>query len=154
MPAHASDPTLVITPASTSTTASMASAARRSVGASTPGTAALVREVGGRFLRARPWIVLPVAITNAALTAATAAPVAQRRALALAIGAALALFVAEARWCRAHAIGARWLATSLALTVVALGGGCALSGGLASPLLPLVLAPVVVGVFVVQPASV
>lgn len=146
MPAHASDPTLVITPASTSTTASVASAARRSVGASTPGTAALVREVGGRFLRARPWIVLPVALTNAALTAATAAPVAQRRAMALAIGAALALFVAEAWWCRAHAIGARWLATSLALTVIALGGGCALSGGLASPLLPLVLAPVVVGV--------
>ena len=135
----------MITPASTSPRASTASAHRRDVGASTPGAAALVRDVGARFLRARPWIVLPVALTNAALMAATDAPSEQRRAVAAAIGLALALFFVEAWWCRAHALGPRWLATSLALTVVALGVGCALSGGLASPLVPLVLAPVVVG---------
>jgi signal transduction histidine kinase len=136
----------VITSASTSPQVPTASADRRDVGGSTPGAAGLVREVGGNFLRARPWIVLPVALANAALMVATAAPLAQRRALAASIAVALALFVAEAWWCQARAVSGRWLATSLAITVVALGTGCGLSGGLASPLVPLLLAPVVVGV--------
>ncbi|HKO49883.1 MAG TPA: histidine kinase dimerization/phospho-acceptor domain-containing protein, partial [Polyangiaceae bacterium] len=39
----------------------------------------------------------------------------------------------------------RWLLGSLALTLAALGGGALLSGGLTSPFLPLMFAPVVVG---------
>ena len=100
--------------------------------------------VGARFLRRRPWIVAPAAAVNVALVIASGAPAAQRLALAVAIGLALALFIAEAVWCRRRTVGPRWLASSLAATALALGAGCALSGGLASPLVPLVLAPIVV----------
>jgi two-component system response regulator AtoC len=37
-------------------------------------------------------------------------------------------------------VSERWLATSLALTAIVLAAGCAISGGMASPLLPLLLA--------------
>jgi signal transduction histidine kinase len=103
-----------------------------------------VRSVGIAFLRARPLVVAPVAGINALLLAQSGAPVAQRVALATAIGAALLLFVLERWWLRRAEVGERWLAASLVATVAMLALGCALSGGVASPLLPLVLAPVVI----------
>lgn len=107
--------------------------------------AAQVRAVGTAFLRARPLVIAPVAAVNAALVLASGAPAPQRIALALAFGSALGLFVVERWWLRRVDVGERWLAASLALTAGILALGCALSGGVASPLLPLVLAPVVVG---------
>ncbi len=106
--------------------------------------AAQIRAVGTAFLRARPLVVAPVAAVNIALVVASGAPVAQRVALAGAIGAALALFVAERWWLARAVVREGWLAMSLALTAVVLAAGCAVSGGAASPLLPLVVAPVVV----------
>ncbi|MEJ7597823.1 MAG: HAMP domain-containing sensor histidine kinase [Kofleriaceae bacterium] len=106
--------------------------------------AAQVRAVGTTFLRARPLIVLPVALANAGLAVASGAPIAQRIALGIAFGAALALFFAERWWVSRRVVSESWLAASLALTSLVLAVGCALSGGVASPLVPLVVAPIVV----------
>ncbi len=106
--------------------------------------AAQVRAVGAAFLRARPLVVAPVALINGVLATLSGAPAAQRLALAIAFGTALTLFVAERWWLRRAAVSERWLATSLILTSLLLALGCALSGGLVSPVLPLTLAPVAI----------
>lgn len=106
--------------------------------------AAQVREVGTAFLRARPLVVAPIAAINIALVTQSGAPLVQRFALAAAIGAALTLFAFERWWLRRAVVGERWLATSLVVTTLVLDVGCALSGGVASPMLPLVVAPIVV----------
>lgn len=103
-----------------------------------------VRTVGAAFLRARPLVVAPVAVVNAVLLSQSGAPASHRAALGTALGVALVLFMLERWWLRRVEVGERWLATSLMLTVALLALGCALSGGLASPLLPLVIAPVVI----------
>lgn len=105
-----------------------------------------VRSVGAAFLRARPLVVAPVAATNALALGTSDAPLAQRAALGVAIGTAFVLFCVEAWVLRKNDVTERWLATSLVLTLVALGAGCLLSGGVASPLVPLLLAPIVVGI--------
>ncbi len=89
-------------------------------------------------------MVAPIAILNSVLVTASGAATAQRVALGVAIGTAVALFTVERWWLRRAEVGERWLAWSLLLTLVMLCGGCALSGGVVSPLLPLVVAPVVV----------
>jgi signal transduction histidine kinase len=104
-----------------------------------------VGAVGAAFLRARPLVVTPVAVINGVLVVASGAPLSQRIAMAAALGAALALFWIERWWVARAQVGERWLATSLTATVAVLVIGCGLSGGIASPLMPLVLAPVVVG---------
>jgi signal transduction histidine kinase len=103
-----------------------------------------LRAVGTGFLRARPLVVAPVAIANAALLAASGAPIAQRIALGAGFGLALALFSIE-RWMLRHrVVSERWLAASLALTTLLLASGCALSGALDSPVLPLLVTPAIV----------
>jgi len=104
-----------------------------------------VRAVGTAFLRARPLVVAPVAAVNALLLGQSGAPAVHRTALAAALGGALLLFTLERWWVRRAEVGERWLATSLVLTVALLAVGCTLSGGTASPMLPLLLAPVVIG---------
>jgi signal transduction histidine kinase len=106
--------------------------------------AAQIRAVGTAFLRARPVVVAPVAAVNGALLAASGAPVTQRLALGIGLGSALAIFIVERALLRRRTVSEKWLATSLALTTVVLAAGCALSGGIGSPLLPLLVAPAVV----------
>ncbi len=106
---------------------------------------AQVKSVGATFLRIRPLVVLPVAVVNATALFVSNAPVAQRIGLAGCIACLLTLFVTEAWFVRRRDVGTRWLAISLGVTLVGLAGGCALSGGLASPLLPLLTAPLAVG---------
>ena len=62
-----------------------------------------------------------------------------------ALGATVAAFFVEAFWLERRALTERWLFVSLLLTLLVLGTGTALSGGLQSPLLPLLFAPAVVG---------
>lgn len=102
-----------------------------------------VRAVGTAFLRARPLIVAPVAVVNAVL-ASRGAPVDQRIALAIAFGVAIAVFALERWWLGRQQVGESWLAASLAATSLLLAIGCWLSGGVASPIAPLLLAPIVV----------
>jgi len=102
---------------------------------------AQLRAVGTAFLRQRPLVTLPLVVANAALFAAGGAPRAQLIALGAGLVALQAMFVAE------RALGARRdlseaaLERSLVATALGLGAGCALSGGLASPIVPLLLAP-------------
>ena len=53
-------------------------------------------------------------------------------------------FCVEAWICRKREISARWLAWSLHITLIGIAGACGLSGGVRSPFLPLMLAPVVI----------
>lgn len=101
--------------------------------------------VGERFLELRPRITLVGALTNAALLGSSSAPAAQRLLLALALGGTVAAFFAESWWLSRRGLSERWLGLSLAATLLTLGLGAGFSGGLTSPLLPLLFAPVVVG---------
>lgn len=105
---------------------------------------ARVAAVGASFLRARPLVVLPFAAAQAGLLASSGAPASQRLALSGALGGMVLGFFGEAWLARRSVIGPRWLGASLAVTALVLALGCALSGGASSPLLPLVLAPLVV----------
>jgi signal transduction histidine kinase len=111
--------------------------------------------VGRRFLLLRPTIALAGAAGNALCLAASSAPSQQKLALGAALTTVVLAFFAEAWWLRTHALTARWLGTSLTLTLIALATGAALSGGIESPVVPLLFAPVVVGfaAFERSPAS-
>jgi signal transduction histidine kinase len=101
--------------------------------------------VGQRFLQLRPRIAGVAALGNAVLLATSSAPTPQKFALAFALGTTIAAFFAEAWWLSKRALTEAWLLGSLALTLLALGVGAELSGGLTSPILPLLFAPAVVG---------
>lgn len=132
---------------------SRASAFRRtedaSVGIPTPDEvrfdvlrAIRVRSVGTAFLRARPWIVAPVAAANAALLVSADGPAIQRRVLGAMIATMVFAFFVESFVTRRAIVSERWLGVSLAATAIALALGAALSGGAGSPMLPLLFAPV------------
>lgn len=101
--------------------------------------------VGQRFLQLRPRIAGLGALGNALVLASSSVLLPQKLALGCAFGSAIAAFVAEAWWLSRHELGERWLFGSLSLTLALLGAGALLSGGLTSPVLPLIFAPVVVG---------
>jgi signal transduction histidine kinase len=101
--------------------------------------------VGERFLRLRPKLATLGALGNAGFLALSAAPALQKSALAAAFAGTVGAFWLEAWWLGRHRLTERWLLASLAATLGALSGGALLSGGLTSPVLPLLFAPVVVG---------
>jgi signal transduction histidine kinase len=101
--------------------------------------------VGARFLTLRPRIVAFGVLANAACLMSSSAPPVQKATIASAFCVTVVAFFAEAAWLTRHALSERWLLVSLALTLLVLASGAALSGGLSSPLLPLLFAPVVVG---------
>lgn len=101
--------------------------------------------VGRHFLTVRPFIALVGALGNGACLAASPAPASQKLLLGGALSATVLAFFAEAFWLERRALTERWLFVSLLLTLLVLATGAALSGGLQSPLLPLLFAPAVVG---------
>jgi signal transduction histidine kinase len=101
--------------------------------------------VGRRFLILRPRLVALGVLANAACLTLSTAPVLQKRALGAAMVALVCVFAGEAWWLKRRALTERWLLISLSLTLAALMIAALLSGGLASPLLPLLFAPVVIG---------
>ena len=101
--------------------------------------------IAQRFLRLRPGIAGVAAFGNAVLLAKSAAPALQKLALAAAFATTIGAFFVEAWWLSHKPLTEGWLLGSLALTLLALGVGAGLSGGLTSPVLPLLFAPVVVG---------
>lgn len=103
------------------------------------------REVGRRFLMLRPRIALVGVLANAACLALAPVPAMQRLVLALALGSAVTAFFLESAWLARRALSDRWLFSSLLLTLLTLAFGTLLSGGLASPMTPLLFAPTVVG---------
>jgi signal transduction histidine kinase len=101
--------------------------------------------VAQRFLTLRPRIAGVAALGNTALLTMSPAPTPQKLALALAFATMIGAFFAEAWWLGPQKLTERWLLGSLTLTLAALGVGAMLSGGLTSPVLPLLFAPVIVG---------
>ena len=105
---------------------------------------AQIEAVGGSFLRARPVVTGFGALANVALLSASDTPSDQRIAIAIATGALVGGFALEALALRRRDPDARWLTISLAITTVALGVACGLSGGATSPLLPIFFAPIAI----------
>ncbi len=101
--------------------------------------------VGQRFLGLRPIIAALGALGNAVLLAASQAPARQKLVLAVALGATISAFFWEAWYLGKQPLTERWLFGSLCLTLLALGVCAFFSGGVTSPVLPLLFAPVVVG---------
>jgi signal transduction histidine kinase len=101
--------------------------------------------IGKRFLRLRPRIVALGALGNAGILLGSSAPPAQKLAVGLALGATLCGFFGEAWWLEGRALSERWLAVSLGTTLALLGLAALVTGGMMSPFLPLLFAPVVVG---------
>lgn len=105
--------------------------------------AARLREVGGGFLRLRPWVTGPAMLTAAALLADAPLPTRQRVARYAGFAALFASFATEARLLRRRTLSERWLFTSLVVTAVALTAASVVTGGAASPVVPLIFAPTV-----------
>ncbi|MBL4688780.1 MAG: HAMP domain-containing histidine kinase [Nannocystaceae bacterium] len=103
-----------------------------------------LRAVGTAFLLKRPIIVAPGMVLGLTMLVVAGVPSSQVVALAVCLTLMFSLFCIEAWYGRATPVSERWLAWSLRITLTALTVACALSGGLRSPFLPLVLAPVVV----------
>ncbi len=103
-----------------------------------------LRAASTAFLRVRPLVVVFGVVANAALLVAGDAPAWQVRAVGLTLGTGLAVFVAESIALRRRMVTERWLLASLTGTVVVLALGCAWTGGLRSPMSPIVTAPIVV----------
>ena len=101
--------------------------------------------VGQRFLTLRPKIVAFGVAGNGFLLSRSEAPALQKLALLSAFGLTALAFFAEGAWVRRRGVSERWLFASLLLTLCALSLGVSLSGGLTSPVLPLLPTPVVVG---------
>ena len=110
-----------------------------------PARAAQLRAVGTAFLRQRPWIVAPSLLAQAALLATSDAPRAQVAAVLTGFTALLSLFAWEARRGRRELVTADALSRSLRITLAGITVGAVATGGIQSPLLPVLFAPTVVG---------
>lgn len=105
-----------------------------------------LRSVGTAFLARRPLIVAPMMAAALGVAAWAGAPGRQLGALATGMTAILAFFAWEAhRARRGLAVSVRGLFISLVLTQLGIGFALAATGGLASPLLPMLFAPTGVG---------
>jgi len=105
---------------------------------------AQLRLVGTSFLKVRPMLVAPALLAALALVAPV---VPRRQLLVLTVGftTMLGFFVLEAVLGARRLVTARALFVSLLATLGGVSFGCMATGGLGSPLLPMMLAPAVVG---------
>jgi signal transduction histidine kinase len=104
-----------------------------------------IQAVATTFLRRRPLIVGPAALLMLVLLAAAGVPRTQLVALAAVKASLVGFFAWEAWHYRRRAIGYGAFFASLALTIAGLTVACALSGGIRSPIVPLLLAPSTLG---------
>jgi len=104
-----------------------------------------VRAASTQFLRVRPLIVAAGASANGALLASSNAPRPQVFAVAAVLASAVAFFALESLALRRRHVTESWLLLSLLLTELAISLGSSLTGGMASPLVPVLFAPAVVG---------
>lgn len=106
---------------------------------------AQVRIVATEFLRLRPIIVGPF-LGFAILTLFAFGPLKAQAVLFTCVGAVfLSFFLYERRSYRERAVDSRTLLRSLLLTIGGIAIGCTATGAMASPLLPMLFAPVGIG---------
>lgn len=106
--------------------------------------AAQVRAASTTFLRLRPLVVLAGLLAQVWILKDAPVPASQRVMIVAMLGTALVAFGIESFALRRRQVSTRWLVTSLALTLVGLALASSATGGLGSPMLTLMLAPVVV----------
>jgi len=104
---------------------------------------AQVGAVGTAFLRLRPRLVAPAMAVTLLVLGRSGVPAAQFRALSVGMVLLLGFFSWEAWLARTRDFPEAWLFRSLLLTSAGITVGCAVTGALASPVLPLLFAPVV-----------
>ena len=106
-----------------------------------------VRLAATAFLRTRPLVLGPFFAATAVVLVLSGVP--KERLAGLGLGASVLLVVFFAERARAGAgrepVTARGFATSLTLTVLGIGFAMALTGGLVSPLAPMLFAPLGIG---------
>lgn len=105
--------------------------------------AAQVRAVASAFLRIRPWLIGPMLLPVAFLLWRAEVPHTQLYALPSLMALMLCVFVFDAIRASRSDLSETAVIVSMFVTGLGLTGVCALSGGLRSPLLPLLLAPTV-----------
>lgn len=106
---------------------------------------AQLRAVATVFLRRRPWVVAPALVAQAALLSSSDAP---RRQVAAVLGGftlLLTFFGWEAWRGRSALVSERGFLGSLLATLAGISMGALGTGGVTSPLLPVLFAPTVVG---------
>ncbi len=120
-------------------------ASTRHAHAPLPTRDARVRAVAAEFFRVRPLVVAPCFALSVAVLAASGARPAQ--VLGLGCGGALLVgfFFFERSAARRRPVDSTWTSWSLRATLVGLGVACVATGGIVSPLLPLLFAPLGVG---------
>lgn len=104
-----------------------------------------LQAVGTAFLLKRPVIVAPGIVCSVAALLTAGVPSRQLLLLGAGMGSMFGLFCIEALICTRREVSDRWLSWSLRITVLGLAYACAVTGGVRSPFVPLLLAPVVVG---------
>lgn len=105
-----------------------------------------VRAAATAFLRVRPVVIGVAALISAGLLFSSSAPRAQVRALGATMATAWTLMVVESLSLRKRQVTETWLVVSLALTLLAVALLSSLAGGPKAPYLPLIAAPVTVGI--------
>ncbi len=103
---------------------------------------AALRTVGTSFLRVRPLLAFPLIAATLITLTVTDTPAPQRILAYAGFGTVGAFFVSETVRHRSRPASGPQLFASLVFTLVGIGFGCAITGGTASPLLPIALAPV------------
>lgn len=106
---------------------------------------AQLRAVATAFLRRRPWVVAPALVLQGALLSASDAPQRQVTVVLVGFSVLLSFFGWEAWRGRSSLVTERAFLLSLLATLLGITMGTLGTGGLASPLLPLLFAPTVVG---------
>jgi len=105
---------------------------------------AQLRAVGTSFLRLRPLVVAPMALLSLAALVWVRAPPRQLMGVTAGFVGFLSFFCYESWRGRRRLVTAGQLFASLAITAVGVGMQCRLTGGIASPVLPMLFAPTVV----------
>lgn len=105
-----------------------------------------LRAVATTFLRRRPWVVAPALAIQSALLGTSGAPRRQVAAVLTGFALVLAFFAWEARRGRRALVSEEGFFASLLATIAGVTMGVLGTGALASPMLPVLFAPAVVGV--------
>jgi len=104
-----------------------------------------VRRVGAAFLRIRAALVAPAMLILASALWFSGEPRFRTTAIVVCLSVMLAFFVGEALVFRRRDISERYLLGSMLVTQLGIASVAASSGGIASPVVPLMLAPTGVG---------
>jgi signal transduction histidine kinase len=101
-----------------------------------------IRTIASSFLQMRPFIVGPYLLTQWFVIAASGARKAQLMVLGISNALLLMLFLYEAFRVRRGPVTSVWIFRSCAATLLAIGFACLGTGSTASPMLPMMFAPV------------